>query len=403
MKPNNNRKFQPFKKEWDFGHVGVRKINFGSWKFAWLYNRENIYKRYLIAGLMGGLIGVFGFFLLQKTGIYNLGATGLFQGISRLVSFILIDKNYSREDVTIVYNVLFWLLNFILNLPFVIFSYFKIGKQFTFISLIGIFVSTLMGLILSFIPNLQNFYIFSDPLTFNQNLTNKNIQILLWFDVNKLSTDEFVNDSSRIVIALIYGVASGLFVSLPTTVIYIIGGCTGGLGWYLFYYSKKTMKFFGTVSFYINFGVTFVSFLIGTYIPYFITTLSLEKNVDYAKLISNFFSPILISIFLSVWIRKLVTAKIYPQFKAVLVKIYSDKIHQIRQLFLNEKLAHAFTINNSVGGYSMKKHSNIEIVCFYREVPKILNLVRQLDKNCLFVSTILLSVQGNFRVESDFD
>ncbi|MDQ0513725.1 uncharacterized membrane-anchored protein YitT (DUF2179 family) [Mycoplasmoides fastidiosum] len=393
-----------FSKEWNYGQINVRSINFGSLKFTSYYDRKNILRRYLLSAIIGAIIGVFSFFFLQNAGIYNLGIFGLFQGISRLVFFEMTFSGYSQYQTKIVFNLLFWSLNLFFNIPFAFFGYFKVGKQFAIISIINIISGTITGLIISSIPQLNNFFIFGDPLTFNQELRAANIQILLWHNVQKLSSGEFVNDSSRVVIILIYGLATGFFTSFPAALIFILGGCRGGLDWYLFYYSKKTMKFFGVVTMYINLVITFVSFILGSFIPY---AIFVNHSPDWTGRrvvdVQNLFSPVLLATLLSAFIRKQVTQKFYPQYDVVSLKIYTDKIEEIREVFLAEKLAHAFTINRSIGGYSLKSHPNIEIVCFYKEVPKITEMVRKYDEHCLIITNRVISIQGNFRVQSDLD
>ncbi|WP_391591686.1 YitT family protein, DUF2179 domain-containing protein [[Mycoplasma] cavipharyngis] len=391
-KKNNNALKNIFIKDWDCGQVNVKRINFGSWNFFSFYEREKIFKRYLWSAIFGLWIGITSFFFLQKTGIYNLGATGFFQGLSRLAFFgLTYFHNYTTEQAEVFYNILFWTMNLLFNIPLAIFGYFKIGKQFSFLSIINIAASSIIGLILGAIPALKDFYIFTNPLTNNQSLINNNIQVLEWSGAN---------DTSKIIILLIYGIVLGVLGSISTTFIYIMGGSTGGTDWLLFYHSKKNISLFGTTSLIINLIITIISFIIGTYIPYSIV---LNNAINTSLLVANFFSPILIATLLSVMLRKMITKKFYPQFDVVTIKIYTDKIDLIRALFIKQKLVHAFTLNRSTGGYSLKPHPNIEMVCFYREVPEVISMVRKHDQDCLIISSPVISVQGNFRIRSDFD
>lgn len=75
----------------------------------------------------------------------------------------------------------------------------------------------------------------------------------------------------------------------------------------------------------------------------------------------------------------------------------------MRDLFLKNKFAHAFTINNSIGGYSLEQKSNIEVVCFFREIQEILVILRPIKTEYLIFATPVNTMVGKFRCKSDFD
>lgn len=132
--------------------------------------------RYCLAFLVGIFSAFFGFLLLQKTGIYSLGVSALFQGISRLIFFFATKNQASNSEL--IYAINFWILNLLFNLPLAWFAYLKIGKHFSLLSIVSIISSSLMGLILSTIPGLKDFYIFGNPLTEDSQLFSNKIQIL---------------------------------------------------------------------------------------------------------------------------------------------------------------------------------------------------------------------------------
>lgn len=97
-----------------------------------------------------------------------------------------------------------------------------------------------------------------------------------------------------------YGLMIGFITTLPNTIIYIIGGSTGGIDFIVFYYSKKKLKPFAALSSYLAVAITVVAFLVGTYLPYVLVAKEKWTNVSNAFLLTNFFSPILIATLLSV-------------------------------------------------------------------------------------------------------
>lgn len=86
------------------------------------------------------------------------------------------------------------------------------------------------------------------------------------------------------------------------------------------------------------------------------------------------------------------------------VKIYVDDIRFLRNLLVQRGFAHAFTINNSIGGYSLKFKANIEVVCFFREIQEIFLILNEMKKTkYLIFATPVQMMRGQFRCRSEFD
>ncbi len=133
---------------------------------------SNTHKRFIypMIILLGIATSVATFFFVQNTGLFSMGVTGILQGISRLTKTAILNGG-NQELADIIYNVMFWLLYFIFNIPLLIFAYFKVSKKFCFLTFTYICSSQIFGLILSFIPTLDSIHIFGDlefPLHENQ-------------------------------------------------------------------------------------------------------------------------------------------------------------------------------------------------------------------------------------------
>lgn len=129
-------------------------------KFARLYDDNRVIVRYFIAGLIGVLSGAFVQLLIKNTGLYNTGMSAIVQGLARLTNTILLLKNTDPDTVKLVYNLMFWVLYFLINIPLVILCYCKIGKLFTKLTLIFLLCNTLTGFGLSYIPGIETVLIF---------------------------------------------------------------------------------------------------------------------------------------------------------------------------------------------------------------------------------------------------
>jgi uncharacterized membrane-anchored protein YitT (DUF2179 family) len=144
----------------DFGEFKQTRLSAHSLRFASLYRHNEKWKRYLIAALLGLVMGVLTLFMLQNTGLYSAGLTGVTQGIARIIYVILGQTGMSSGTAKILYNLLFWGLYFLANVPLFIFGYKKIGKTFSLLTIVFVSANTAIGLGLSYIPGISDVFLF---------------------------------------------------------------------------------------------------------------------------------------------------------------------------------------------------------------------------------------------------
>lgn len=144
--------------------VQIEKVRYkaGLLKFASLYTTKRVWIRYLAIVAFSLLTGLLGLVLVQNTGIYSPGITGLSQGIARLAQSIIITEYNNIQSAKIAYDILFWLLVVFINVPLLIFAYFKIGKHFALMSLVYILTAQIFGFIIAQIPNTDKIMIFGN-------------------------------------------------------------------------------------------------------------------------------------------------------------------------------------------------------------------------------------------------
>ena len=92
-------------------------------KFSKYLIKKNSKRRYLYTALLAMLTAVITVFLVQNSGLYTAGFSGVFQGIARIVQAAMLKANVNEYSVNIIYNLLFWGLYFVANIPLLIFSY----------------------------------------------------------------------------------------------------------------------------------------------------------------------------------------------------------------------------------------------------------------------------------------
>ncbi|UWV85604.1 YitT family protein [Mycoplasmopsis felis] len=85
-------------------------------------------KKLLTLTIIGIIASISGVLLLQNTGLYALGAEAIGQSFGNLV--------YYLKDSKILFDIIFWIMYFIFNIPLFILSYLKISKNFTWYNIL---------------------------------------------------------------------------------------------------------------------------------------------------------------------------------------------------------------------------------------------------------------------------
>lgn len=76
--------------------------------FAGMYDDNRVKMRYMVAAISAIIYSVITFFLVDITGIYSSGTSGLFQGLARLIGTALSLNGMSQAVSNDVYQGLFW-------------------------------------------------------------------------------------------------------------------------------------------------------------------------------------------------------------------------------------------------------------------------------------------------------
>ncbi|CBY92027.1 conserved hypothetical protein [Mycoplasma haemofelis str. Langford 1] len=392
-------------------------LSIGATRLQFLFDIERFSCKLGIIVLVAIFSGICNFFLLERTGLYSLGINSFFQATARCVSYFLKKNSIPHEAV---YTFLFWGTVLLFNIFLAVFGYRNIGPNFTLLSIAFISVSTITSIILSSLPSslgLKDFYIFSDPRTFNTCLTEKKINILQWkylFVPNQHSTPStnnyLLNDSANVVLIFFYGLVFGLLNTLTSLIIYSLGGSSGGVDWIIFYFSKKRMNSTTNIFLYFGLTITFVSYIIGTYIPYAdhlrthqqCNNASSNLNPSTSKLLAaNFVGPIFVSTMIAAFTKKILFGIFYPHLKLINVRIFTNKFLQFREALLSSDFPHSFTIHTATGGYFLRKQMIFEVTCFALELKTLKEFAKRIDSNSLVISSPVASLNGNLPVKSN--
>lgn len=368
----------------------LRKYKSSFGLFSALYIGVSYKRRIIVAIIAGIIFGLSSLLFVQTSGIYVAGLSGIFQAFARIARIDLIKRGVSNETANVVFQLIFYLFYFIANIPLIIFSYKKTGKKFTYLTTIFIAVSVGVPLALNQIPGANDLMIFGNTRSNNPNFQIDGQQVL---DLLTFTDTELSSDSSKFILIFLYTFFSSLFNGFAASMIYFAGGCSGGMDFISFYFAYKKQKKVTKTLLTINGIAVFSSAFIGTFIA------SIVINVENANF-TNFLSQNLISGILYVIFFTLVVKTLFPKDKVVKVQIYAENVMKIRDTLFAERFNHALTINTTIGGYSLTQKQNIEFVCMYIELPKIIKIIDKIPQQKLITITTVEGIDGTLRTDN---
>lgn len=385
-----------------YGVHDTIRVHTNTIRFQKLYDTMNLWKRYMIASIVGVFMSFVILFLLKNTGLYNSGLSGFLQGLSRLI-YVLICKNVNKSAADTSFNFLFWGLYLLLNIPLLIFSWIKIGKNFTKLTFIFLLVSTIVGICISFIPGIDKVYIFGNTLPYGKdagdlvhlnNVFSEYGVYNLPFYFNDHTGGTFFNmqyDTTKSLMLLLYGISYGILSASCYAILYIIGACSGGMDYIGIYYATKKQKPLGATLVAFNSITLFIGTIIGSYIPSgYINSVGWHWEF--------LFSSNLISSLLGVFVFGLLLNRLYPINKRVRIDVYSKNGETIRDHLFNAKYPHTLTFVDVEGAFSKNKYKSLFTICSYIELPRLINQISKIDKDAFISVTSIYGVEGNMAV-----
>ncbi|AWX70316.1 YitT family protein [Mycoplasmopsis anatis] len=365
--------------------------------FSQLYNNKSNFKQVLLIIFIGILYGTCLVFLVQNTGLYELGLSAIGQSIGRLTQFLLRYNGYSVELSYFWYNLIFWILYFILNIPLLLLSYKYLSKRFFYFTILFLFVQTLVGLVIGFIPSVEDVFIFANlnkgsPVGF----TDYAIYMTLW---NSSS------DATKQVSIILYGLAWGSLNGVFTGALFILESCSGGFDILGTMIAKKKHKDLGQVLTILNVISLIFANLIGNFIPAIIA-LNTEK-IDTTQVQENtlaldvLFSPNFLAGLGMMAIFQVCINLIFPRYKTVQVQIFAKEYQQLlNTIYENSSSRFSFSVSKVIGSYSKQEQFMIFTNCMYIDAADLISLIREYDKNILITVIDIKKTDGYIYVNT---
>lgn len=364
--------------------------------FSKVYSRSDWKWRVFIMCLVGFFMGFVSLLFIQNTGVYVSGTSGILQGIARVIKVVMKEQKYDEDVINITYNLLFYLLYLFTNIPLIIFSWKKMGKKFTILSCIPVVISNVLPLLFNLIPGMNTVFIFGDTRTTITKIVNSEMV----YELSKLSkegvqllTFQDYENSNKLIYMFLYCLAAGLINGVAYSLALSVGGSTGGLDFITFYFSYRKKKSLGPTLLIFNTSSIFISSVIGSYLAGGLVDPNYYHfyNIISANLLSGVIYTITVTV---------VLGNLFPKDRVVKIQVYSENVIDIRNKLYSMNFNHSLTINTTTGGYSLQEKRNIEIICLFIEIPKILRQIKSIDDtNVLITITPIKGIDGKLSVE----
>lgn len=311
---------------------------------------ENIYNAFIAA---------------NENGVIQHIATGGMSGLSQCVIIVC-----RAAGLEIDYNTLQSIFYFVLNIPFLAFSFWKLGFKFSLFTTFNVIFSSIFIQVLP-----------STSLETINSLSNLSFDNILSFGFEEFSIFDqigFLLRSEGLARAIFAGFMTGLSIGIA----FVSNHCTGSVDIIAYYYSTKKSTTTGKYMTLFN-GLIILTF----------TVLSITLiNTNAAQaIVSACFS--IVYLFFS----SLVIDTINVRNKKVQLQIVSSNEYLARAIVAN--VPHSCTIVRAKGGYTGRDRYIIYVVVSNNEVSKLVAHIRKADPNTFINAINLRQVYGRFFVK----
>ena len=325
-----------------------------------------LFDHYIFKGFLDYLIGFF--YAASAAALFAFGfacfttpqasngfvlATGGVSGIAQTIALIVELITGSAEARIIIQSVGYT----VLNIPLLLFSWFKIGKRFTIFTLINVVLSSVFISVFSTTGVAKQVASFTLP-----DNNGENVLVL----------------NSVIVRVLFAGVCTGLSSALAYT-----GGIScGGIDIISFYLGARRSTQVG------RYGIIINAFIVLTYA----LLRCIDTNITYVYALYSI-------IFSAIYLMEtgMIIDAINLRNKKVSLQIITSKEHMPEIIIAN--FPHSATVTKGKGAYSGAEKIIIWMVISSSEVKRVVDIAKKIDEHVFITATPLKQVYGNFFIK----
>lgn len=316
-----------------------------------------IIKNLLLLTLAALLLTVSFNYFINPVGFYNGG----FSGISQIIVYSIFSNREQQKFW-------FYIVILIINLPFFVFGFFKVGRYFTIYTLFFMIMQTIWNFILRAIPILDELKIMEELI---------------------VSRDTKTGEAILTLAAFVYAFIGSIIWGSAIAIAFIAGGSSGGSDFLAAYLAVWKKQGVGRFQKYMNYTIIIFAILI----KYFVTRN--ESNLVYA-FFKNF--TLYVSI-IFVTISTVVTNFIYPKFRLINIIIFTKLPLDVCEYFKTHEYPHDTTLVSSSDVKSGKVSGTIFATLSLIEYKKVRYNVLRIDNNAFIVVVPVTTVSGKFNIQ----
>lgn len=280
----------------------------------------------------------------------SCGISGMSQSV--VVIFRLLGASFiTNPDISYAVN---FIAYFVINIPLLIFGYFKVGKRFAILSLLNVLLVTVFGIIL---PTGSGSFI------------------------NSISEAVYLQPVARILFA-------GLCTGSATAISYIIESTCGGVDVIAYYISEKKSSGVGIYS------AMFNCVIVCTYLILSTISAGLVDGTHFKAIEISSAAIIFFYTFLYMVITTLVVDTMNGSNKKLNLQIIS-KDENLAQVIMSN-IPHGCTLIEGKGGYTGNKVYIISVTVRKSEKKRVIKVSKLADPSCFINVLVTDQVYGKF-------
>ncbi|TKA58808.1 hypothetical protein MBOVa_6150 [Mycoplasmopsis bovis 8790] len=360
--------------------------------FSFLHTLTKFWQQAIVVLIISFLFSFISLLLVQNTGLYGLGLDALSQSIARLASFLAIYDDRSEQTARLIFNICFWMINFVINIPLFIFASIKINKNFAILTMLFMLFATIFGIAFSSIPGSENWLILGKVIDSNFtnnaiNQPNNIVQITTW------AVNYSGQNGNNPISIMFYGLLWAIIQGALAASLLIVNSTTAGFDIFVVWYSQKKFKNLGIIYIVIHIACLLLANAIGTYIPSGLAS----KNWN----VEIFFNASFASSFILILVNGIVVDILFPKYKMVKIEAYTSKPQEILdRIFALKDKRFSVTIADFTGGYSGEMQQVLIINTMYIESSVALKIINEVDPNAMICMFDIKRMKGTIYTSS---
>ncbi|QLI75249.1 YitT family protein [Mycoplasmopsis bovis] len=360
--------------------------------FSFLHTLTKFWQQSIAVLIISFLFSFISLLLVQNTGLYGLGLDALSKSIARLASFLAIYDGRSEQMARLIFNVCFWMINFVINIPLFIFASIKINRNFAILTMLFMLFATIFGIAFSSIPGSENWLILGKVIDSNFtknaiNQPNSIVQITTW------AVNYSGQNGNNPISIMFYGLLWAIIQGALAASLLIVNSTTAGFDIFVVWYSQKKFKNLGIIYIVIHIACLLLANAIGTYIPSGLAS----KNWN----VEIFFNASFASSFILILVNGIVVDILFPKYKMVKIEAYTSKPEEILdRIFALKDKRFSVTIADFTGGYSGETQQVLIINTMYIESAVALKIINEVDSNAMICMFDIKRMKGTIYTSS---